>query len=479
MATIKSDNTIELMYRLIEELRASPHQAMEQPMEHLADHLLRLREQLHIDTVTEVGNGTHSSRLIENTTSSTLTDHFKNVPNSYDWFGDSDYPDDAVISGKMLEKFLGGNSTALNSIHSYQQTYSNKLTHKNPIEQQSVHVSASLTSKNNLKINDDTVTASSGSSKFRFTEKGSDGGQKYSHSGTVNKAMTGEHIYRFYGTDLQQDSLKTTALTIDYKQTIKDLSASKVYSEQSKLEIKSGNGFFWDLVSNPAPGATGSYYYGQLDNINFSYRMTDKMLSGETLSIQHSYQSSKSLDATLLNLVGTDSFYALIEELLSGNDTLSGTSKTGNTLYGGAGNDKLLGNKGHDILNGGDGNDSLDGRAGDDLIIGGRGIDTLKGGAGADTFLFHAGDSSVIQTELDTVSDFKIQQGDRLAFDFSFTPDEVVIALNKGDGKASYAELLAAANDSTARIFVGYTTTDKKMAMSLSILTALMEQTWQ
>ncbi len=130
-------------------------------------------------------------------------------------------------------------------------------------------------------------------------------------------------------------------------------------------------------------------------------------------------------------------------------------------------------------MNGGDGNDSLDGRAGDDLIIGGRGIDTLKGGAGADTFLFHAGDSSVIQTELDTVSDFKIQQGDRLAFDFSFTPDEVVIALNKGDGKASYAELLAAANDSTARIFVGHTTTDKKIAMSLSILTALMEQTWQ
>ena len=66
------------------------------------------------------------------------------------------------------------------------------------------------------------------------------------------------------------------------------------------------------------------------------------------------------------------------------------------------------------------------------------------------------------QANLDTVSDFKIKQGDKLAFDFDFTAEDVTIALGKTDRKASYDELLSAANDSGAKIFVGYTAADKK-----------------
>src|SRR5690606_6689470 len=72
------------------------------------------------------------------------------------------------------------------------------------------------------------------------------------------------------------------------------------------------------------------------------------------------------------------------EQLLAGNDKITGTSKESNTLHGGAGNDTIKGNKGDDELAGGTGDDKLDGGAGNDYLDGGAGNDTLKGGAGND-----------------------------------------------------------------------------------------------
>ena len=48
-------------------------------------------------------------------------------------------------------------------------------------------------------------------------------------------------------------------------------------------------------------------------------------------------------------------------------------------LYGGTGNDRLWGGKGDDILLGEDGNDRLNGGKGNDLLIGGQGADQLFG----------------------------------------------------------------------------------------------------
>jgi Ca2+-binding RTX toxin-like protein len=73
-------------------------------------------------------------------------------------------------------------------------------------------------------------------------------------------------------------------------------------------------------------------------------------------------------------------------------------------VYGGAGNDTLVGTTGANTLVGGGGND---------LLIGGAGKDTLAGGAGADRFTYAAlGDSTVAAPE--RITDFSHVQGDRI-----------------------------------------------------------------
>jgi Ca2+-binding RTX toxin-like protein len=69
-----------------------------------------------------------------------------------------------------------------------------------------------------------------------------------------------------------------------------------------------------------------------------------------------------------------------------GNDVLIGGSGP-DVLIGGPGNDVLEGGKGNDILLGGDGNDKLLGGAGRDLLIGGLGADHLLGGGGEDLLI--------------------------------------------------------------------------------------------
>jgi len=93
--------------------------------------------------------------------------------------------------------------------------------------------------------------------------------------------------------------------------------------------------------------------------------------------------------------------------------TIIGTAETSEALTatGGAGNDSLGGGGGADVLTGGAGNDTLSGNAGTDLLFGGIGNDTLTGGAGADTFQLRLSDIGK-----DTVSDFKLLEGDALEF---------------------------------------------------------------
>src|SRR6185436_15187967 len=57
-------------------------------------------------------------------------------------------------------------------------------------------------------------------------------------------------------------------------------------------------------------------------------------------------------------------------------------------LFGGDGNDSLIGGSGGDQLFGEDGNDTLLGRGGFDLLVGGAGTDTaeVNGGNGAEQF---------------------------------------------------------------------------------------------
>jgi Ca2+-binding RTX toxin-like protein len=69
----------------------------------------------------------------------------------------------------------------------------------------------------------------------------------------------------------------------------------------------------------------------------------------------------------------------------AGNDTLTLTGTSADTVYSGDGDDLVSGGDGADTLHGGTGGDELYGEGGSDLVYGDSGSDTLYGGMGADT----------------------------------------------------------------------------------------------
>ena len=78
----------------------------------------------------------------------------------------------------------------------------------------------------------------------------------------------------------------------------------------------------------------------------------------------------------------------------AGNDSLTGGDWI-DTLSGGDGNDTITGNGGRDMINGGRDGDIIDAGAGDDTVFGGDGDDTITGGAGTDIIFAGAGNDSL------------------------------------------------------------------------------------
>ena len=78
-----------------------------------------------------------------------------------------------------------------------------------------------------------------------------------------------------------------------------------------------------------------------------------------------------------------------------GNDTIALDEANGALpaaeLFGGAGNDTLIGGSGADQLFGQSGNDTLLGKGGNDLLFGGDGNDTMDGGTGNNQLFGQAG----------------------------------------------------------------------------------------
>ncbi len=121
-----------------------------------------------------------------------------------------------------------------------------------------------------------------------------------------------------------------------------------------------------------------------------------------------------------------------------GNDILDG-NEGNDVIRGDGGNDVIFGSRGNDLLRGGQGDDDLEGNEGNDFLAGDRGTDVLTGGPGADTFLLKSNDEAFSINAADVVTDFKFDEGDRIALtdgltelNLLFTDDNLIAYDNDG-----------------------------------------------
>lgn len=113
-----------------------------------------------------------------------------------------------------------------------------------------------------------------------------------------------------------------------------------------------------------------------------------------------------------------------------------------NHILGSALANKIAGLTGNDLLSGVAGNDTLDGGSGMDILVGGAGLDALTGGAGVDAFVF---DQAVGATNIDTITDFSVTEGDHIYLNLS-----VFKGLGKVDGSLQASQFVAGGGAVTA-----------------------------
>ncbi len=161
----------------------------------------------------------------------------------------------------------------------------------------------------------------------------------------------------------------------------------------------------------------GSYFIRYI-GAGFTYSITDggqRIPTGGTYTVIEIYDNDFSTvlaTVTGISLPLVNVFSQTVESVFSGNDTLTGGSRAGERLYGGAGDDvlnaggsdlytflggasktrdMLFGGLGNDLLIGGSGQQTLDGGDGNDAINGGGGNDAIIGGDGVDTAGYASG----------------------------------------------------------------------------------------
>lgn len=485
MAVIKTSNTYSLAESLVWSLTPSFEDATEALEE--IDFLIETKEDnMYQDGTYEEDGGTVTNTLTETSTRTELTTTFKNFPNDEEYLGDGRENGTENI-------YLTGNNLTTSLLNSTGFGWSESA----DVEGNDWEETDNETATGKHRYEDGTLIVTDFNLKETETGKYNEDSEPSSWSESTTYNFAGEATYNDDTFSIKANTFKSLE-----KWTEKGPDGNGAGNE--RLELSSQNGvsydfsydyFYDEYYDEWYRSIDEGFFSGIINSITFSDKGTETE-DGEPHSWDDFYQSTSALDASLLN----DSFEAFYEALLAGDDKITGTSKEGNDLYGGAGNDTVKGGTGNDSLNGGEGNDILDGGAGDDylsggnsndtvkggagadavygdagsdtldggagndLLIGSTGTDTLKGSAGADTFVFFNGDSNLTQSVADTTRDFKIKQNDKLAFDFDFGDDDIVIQLGKSDKTlyATYNDLLTAANQSEAKIFVGYTAADKK-----------------
>jgi uncharacterized delta-60 repeat protein len=202
---------------------------------------------------------------------------------------------------------------------------------------------------------------------------------------------------------------------------LNDVSEKTIYGTSSANKLNGGttddtiygyegNDYLYGQDGNDRliAGAGNDYLYGGKGD--------DILNGGDGIdSVNESADVNFSLTDTQLSGLGNDSLINIERVTLTGgisHNTLDASSFTIGSvyLYGGNGNDSLLGGSNNDYLYGQNdsdrlignaGNDYLYGGAGDDILIGGAGNDFLYGQTGADIFVLASGNGN------DSILDFK------------------------------------------------------------------------
>ncbi len=152
-----------------------------------------------------------------------------------------------------------------------------------------------------------------------------------------------------------------------------------------------------------------------------------------------------------------------------GDDSLIGNDKM-DILIGGAGDDTLDGKEGNDILGGNDGNDTLNGGKGNDYLHGGEGDDTLDGGTGRDVLIGGIGKDNYEFSENfghDTIDDRDgqgviridnqiLQAGERITGDRWYSSDKsyIISASKVHESDTTYVLLVQAVGDNSKSITI-------------------------
>ena len=189
-------------------------------------------------------------------------------------------------------------------------------------------------------------------------------------------------------------------------------------------------------VSN---AANGTVELGEDGTITYS--AADDFDGVEILNYEISDGTETSFGTIEINVIGeaTDPYEGW-RQGTDGNDFLLGRLFSQNQIYGGDGNDLIIGGFRSDELAGGDGNDLIFGGFGNDQITGGAGLDLLFGGAGRDTFNYSSGAGVDIIADFSTGRRWFSSGGDRIAINV--------------DGIDSFEDLMAhASQQGSATVF--------------------------
>ena len=198
------------------------------------------------------------------------------------------------------------------------------------------------------------------------------------------------------------DSLQVYAEFFDYTSTSTSFSGAtdfvKLFDDAANYTEITGTGFAGTVVGGELVAVTG----GTLQTFNVS---VNGVLAVNATGLASSLK-------TAFEAAATNNRLAFFNELMKGNDTITGTAAADvifgangvDAISGGNGNDVLRGGNGNDTLRGGNQNDTLKGENNNDFLFGDAGADTLDGGTGRDIFNGGTGNDKLV-SRIDATED--------------------------------------------------------------------------